>query len=583
MDRQSSYRYPADSQDTGYLPAQGASSLFDPRTVRSGVSMSRRIPQQRSATLSEPTTDTNQPFGAVLPSRRQPVSGTGRRSSWTREITVPPRRIGSHLSNRATVITTMSETQPASTSLLKKAVEMSALIEGSPSKPKSSLSEIVRRGSLPGRRRSLMTKAQNIPSQGPSLLALYEQRSEELAELARTAQAIVLPQSNPRRRSRSLPSITQPTFNVLDARKRNLGITALRGFAWIPDVMSEEAGDYPTLVDEDRWVTTSHPGCKHILIGLAWRRHSFVSYTSESLITPSEDLSMANLQQSTSQASQVGQSSSKRPIFSDPFGRITNTMTPMYEEDEQLGQYPDSPIRTTSGSFEPRLSPTNRFAIVESRPVIHRYRTAPSAMPSSSGLNIMFDNLDDDPDSRQSFWIDRHDQEGRTESTHSTSPTSELKRTFSLVQMTRQTRRLSDSSAMMMDAPMIGSPEGARAGRFDSVVSWRSKRGSWAAISLVDDSFLGEAEENRWSDVLQSAALDAVILPEGGRTRFDSVDTAIRNHQANGGMWGGELPIVSSSSQRERRPESVPVNQVRRGTEGALPVYVDMGDQWVRL
>ena len=583
MNPQSSYRYPVDSQDAGYLPAQGASSLFDPRTARLGVSMSRRIPQQRSVLPLNSTTDTNQPTGAVLPSRRQPGSGMGRRSSWTREIAVPPRRTGSDKLNRAIAVTALSETQPASTSLLKKAVEMSALIESSPGKPKSTLTEVVRRGSLPGRRRSLMTKAQVIPNQGPSLLALYEQRSEQLAELARTAQEIVMPRSKPRRRSRSLPSIPRSTLTVSDARKRNLGITALRGFAWIPDAMSEDLSDYPTLVDEDRWVAKSHPGYRNILIGLVFRRHSFVSYTSESLITPSEDLSMANLQQSTSQASQVGQSSLKRPIFSDPFGRITNTMTPMYEEDEHLGRHPGSPIRTTSAGYEPRLSPTNRFAIVESRPVIHRYRTAPSATPSSSGLNIMFDNEDDDSDTRQSFWIDRRDQDGRAESNHSTSPTSDMNRTFSLVQMTRQTRRLSDGSATMMDAPLIGSQAGARAGRFDSVVSWRSKRGSWAAISVVDDSFLGGEEENRWPDVRQSAALDAVILPEGGRTRFDSVDTAMRNHQANGGMWGDELAILSTSSQGERRPESVPVNQVRRGTEGALPVYIDMGDQWVRL
>ena len=255
----------------------------------------------------------------------------------------------------------------------------------------------------------------------------------------------------------------------------------------------------------------------------------------------------------------------------------------MYEEDEHVVHGPGSPIRTTSASFQQRLSPTNRFAIVEPRPVVHRYRTAPSAIPSSSGLNIVFDNLDDDSDPRQSFWMDRQDQDDCTGSTHSTSPTSEMNRTFSLVQMTRQTRRLSDSTAAMMDAPIIGSQEGARVGRFDSVVSWRSKRGSWAAISLVDDGFLSEVEDNRWSDVPPSTALDAVILPEGGRTRFDSVDTAMRNHLTNGGMWGGELPIISSSSQRERRPEPVPVDQVRRGTEGALPVYIDMGDQWVRI
>lgn len=252
MNRQSSYRYPADPQDAGYLPAQGASSLFDPRTARSGVSMSRRIPQQLSAPQPESATDTNQASGAGLPLRRQPVSGTGRRSSWTREIAVPPRRIGPHQMNRATAVTTLSETQPASASLLKKAVEMSAFIEGPPGKPNPSLSEVVRRGSLPGRRRSLMTKAQVIPSQGPSLLALYEQRSEQLAELARTAQAIVLPRSEPRRRSRSLPSIRQPSYTVLDDCKISLGIKALRGFAWIPDTMSDEASEYPNLVGEDR-------------------------------------------------------------------------------------------------------------------------------------------------------------------------------------------------------------------------------------------------------------------------------------------------------------------------------------------
>jgi hypothetical protein len=73
------------------------------------------------------------------------------------------------------------------------------------------------------------------------------------------------------------------------------------------------------------------------------------------------------------------------------------------------------------------------------------------------------------------------------------------------------------------------------------------------------------------------------MVPEEGRTRFDSIDTAMRNHQANGGMWGGELPAMTSSLKRGHRPERVSVNQVRRGTEGALPVYVDIGDHWVRL
>jgi hypothetical protein len=168
---------------------------------------------------------------------------------------------------------------------------------------------------------------------------------------------------------------------------------------------------------------------------------------------------MAHLQQSDSHAAQ---SSMKRPIFSDPFGRTSNSMGPMYEEEEHLDRCSDSPSRTTSANLELRLSPTNRFATVNSRPAIHRYRTAPATTALSSGLNILFDPSMDDPDMRQSFWMDRRDQDGPFGSVHSASPHSDMTRTFSSVQMTRQTRRLSESNPTRLDAPVIGSQGGDR-------------------------------------------------------------------------------------------------------------------------
>jgi hypothetical protein len=319
----------------------------------------------------------------------------------------------------------------------------------------------------------------------------------------------------------------------------------------------------------------------------------------ESLVSPVDESSMERARQTHGRCDPIN----SRPTFSDPFGGGgggNHNHLGLVREAEEEWQVDTLPRSPTGLGWDPQASINDAGpSSLAARPGIVRYRTAPATVPSSSsGLNIMFDDSGEDAESiiPPGSWVSFRDE---PVDTITTSPRSDTGRFYGSIKMSRQARRLSVGGGSHVDAPVIGYQGRARSGRFDSVVSWRSKRGSWAAVSLVD----GETSESMdhhytpfegrgfnytsFDGGRGSIALDAVTLPEGGRSRFDSVDTAMQSHRANGGMWGNEdgssSDSISTSRRMMARKGHGGLNEIRRGTEGNPPVYIDVGDRWARL
>lgn len=197
------------------------------------------------------------------------------------------------------------------------------------------------------------------------------------------------------------------------------------------------------------------------------------------------------------------------------------------------------------------------------RPAFLRYRTSPAVLPSASALQIYL-------------------QESGEASPKQTEPRSPeqsedgdavyraVLRNIGAIQMTRQIRRISQASRVSLDSqsgddvPIAPRQQRNRSGRFESIVSWKTGTGSWAAISAVDEDALQPIGLSGGPAVENGMDLYVVGLNDrGGRNRFMSTDSQISRHRGQGGIWGAEGSGAGVASRRRSETSQRSLNAVR--------------------